>query len=512
VEIKEENNKKKEENNKKEINNKELKENKKEVSFKNIKENKDELKQINEKEKEKEITKSHKDFFANMNSNKKRNVIDTNKPQKLLSMKNFNFKETESKTIESKPNNKNKKIKEKKAIIKKFLGVENRKDMNNNLTSRNKQKKPKYNFDDIPPLDEYKLYLDALFNEKTSNIENFITTMNNYNKGSPLNKNSPNKSKNNINHNYNYTVDNNITDSNIFDVSSNKKSKRNKNKKNNKDKYTNNFLNTLPNTNSLPMTDRISPNSQINLKKNKLKSNRSSGKNKKNYLTIESMSINENENEFEEEINNKFRNQKKNHQRMKSCDDEENTYNKKQLMEIRNTLNKEFYHEQIKSINNNSISARKIRIISKEKLSANRSGKNNGLTINTMPKYKNNNIINQIYVNDKLKNKINSFNINLENAKNKLKDKLISVTNELKAEKLELYTGPINIGCITSKNIDESLNKFINKMKMNGYKYVKIKDYLFKCSKGDISFNVELVKIKGNLLYFLVKMNNNYFY
>jgi hypothetical protein len=260
------------------------------------------------------------------------------------------------------------------------------------------------------------------------------------------------------------------------------------------------------------MTDRISPNSQINLKKNKLKSNRSSGKNKKNYLTIESMSINENENEFEEEINNKFRNQKKNHQRMKSCDDEENTYNKKQLMEIRNTLNKEFYHEQIKSINNNSISARKIRIISKEKLSANRSGKNNGLTINTMPKYKNNNIINQIYVNDKLKNKINSFNINLENAKNKLKDKLISVTNELKAEKLELYTGPINIGCITSKNIDESLNKFINKMKMNVYKYVKIKDYLFKCSKGDISFNVELVKIKGNLLYFLVKMNNNYFY
>ena len=93
-----------------------------------------------------------------------------------------------------------------------------------------------------------------------------------------------------------------------------------------------------------------------------------------------------------------------------------------------------------------------------------------------------------------------------------MKDKLISVTNELKAEKLKYHTGPIDIGCISSKKIDESLNKFINKMKMNGYKYVKIKDYLFKCSKGDIYFNVELVKIKGNLLYFLVKMNNNYFY
>jgi hypothetical protein len=223
------------------------------------------------------------------------------------------------------------------------------------------------------------------------------------------------------------------------------------------------------------------------------------------------MSINGNENEIEDEMNNKFQKQKKNHKRMKSCNDEENIYNKKQLMEIKKTSNKEFYNGKTKStnkfnlLNSNSISARKIRIISKEKLSPTKLRKNNGITINTIPKTKKNNIINQIYVNDKLKKNINSFNINLENAKNKLKDKLISVTDELKAEKLKYYTGPIDIGCISSKKIDESLNKFINKMKMNGYKYVKIKDYLFKCSKGEYTFNVELVKIKGNLIYYLVK-------
>jgi hypothetical protein len=332
--------------------------------------------------------------------------------------------------------------------------------------------------------------------------------MNNYNKGSPLNKNNLSKSKNNINLKNEYTVNFNITDSNFFEDPTIRKTKRSKNKKN-KDKFANNLMNTISNIDSHSKTNKISPKSHINLKKSKMKINKNSEKNKKNYLTLENMS--NNENEFKDEMNNKFQKQKKNHKRMKSCDDEANIYNKKQLMEIKNTSNKEFYNGKTKStnkfnlLNSNSISARKIRIISKEKLSAIKLRKNNGLTINTIPKPKNNNIINQIYVNDKLKNKINSFNINLENAKNKLKDKLISVTNELRAEKLKYYTGPIDIGCISSKKIDESLNKFINKMKMNGYKYVKIKDYLFKCSKGEYSFNVELVKIKGNLIYYLVK-------
>jgi hypothetical protein len=49
------------------------------------------------------------------------------------------------------------------------------------------------------------------------------------------------------------------------------------------------------------------------------------------------------------------------------------------------------------------------------------------------------------------------------------------------------------------------MNDLIYKIKMNGYKYIKIKDYVFKCTKDDICYSIELVKIKGNLLYYLMK-------
>ena len=117
--------------------------------------------------------------------------------------------------------------------------------------------------------------------------------------------------------------------------------------------------------------------------------------------------------------------------------------------------------------------------------------------------------MNQNYLNDKLKNSY-SFNnsyysSNLENCKNKLKDKLISVTDELKSEILKYYVGPINVEYISLKNVNESVSDLIYKIKMNGYKYIKIKDYAFKCTKGDICFSIELVKLKGNLLYYLMK-------
>jgi hypothetical protein len=110
----------------------------------------------------------------------------------------MNIKERLLKIDESKPNIKNIKIKEKKAIIKRFNVLENRKEMNNiSLHRRNKPKKKKYIFDEIP-LDKYKMYLDALFNENNNNNEIYNNTVNNIN--FPLNYYSLNKSKNNINY------------------------------------------------------------------------------------------------------------------------------------------------------------------------------------------------------------------------------------------------------------------------------------------------------------------------
>ena len=429
----------------------------------------------------------------------------------------MNMKERQLKNVESKPNIKNIKIKERKAKIKRFNVLENRKEMNNiSLQGRNKPKKKKYIFDEIP-LETYKMYLDALFNENNSNeIYNNTVNNNNNNKDFPLNYFSLNKSKNNIYYKSNYTIDNNITNSNYFDETTSRKTKKNKNKKNNNisDKFVNNFLNTLSNNESYSKNEKNLITNNSNIKNSVMKNSmiKHNGKKRKKNLMLDYQDSNDNELEG---LWKNYSSQKPNktHKRIKSANNEENLFNSKQIIEIKNNFSKQNYigkNRSINGINNNSISPKKIRIVSKEKNNYNKLGKNNGLNY-SIPKGKNKDkdVINQNYLNDKLKNSY-SFNNsyysnNLENCKNKLKDKLISVTDELKSEILKYYAGPINIECISSKNVDESVSDLIYKIKMNGYKYIKIKDYVFKCTKGDICYSIELVKIKGNLLYYLMK-------
>ena len=81
---------------------------------------------------------------------------------------------------------------------------------------------------------------------------------------------------------------------------------------------------------------------------------------------------------------------------------------------------------------------------------------------------------------------------------------MISVTRELQFE-LKVYDGPINIDCISLKNADESMNDMMNKMIINGYDCLRNKENVIKCNKGKKFVDIELVKIRGNLLYFLIK-------
>ena len=95
------------------------------------------------------------------------------------------------------------------------------------------------------------------------------------------------------------------------------------------------------------------------------------------------------------------------------------------------------------------------------------------------------------------------YYLNFKVFKNKQKEKLI---NEYWLKTVfKVYNGPINVRWIMCKNYDESINNLIDKIKISGYKYNRIKDNLFKCTKGNKSFDIEIVKIKGNLLYYLIK-------
>ena len=105
-------------------------------------------------------------------------------------------------------------------------------------------------------------------------------------------------------------------------------------------------------------------------------------------------------------------------------------------------------------------------------------------------KLRNNNRINHGFCND------------IDYIKLKLKNKLIDITDELQSE-LRYYRGPINIIWVSLLNVEDSMEEFEKKMKKYGFKCKRMPNNRFKCNKGGKIYLVELVKIHGNMLYYL---------
>jgi hypothetical protein len=90
--------------------------------------------------------------------------------------------------------------------------------------------------------------------------------------------------------------------------------------------------------------------------------------------------------------------------------------------------------------------------------------------------------------------------------KSKFKRKLIEINDDL-LDAIYYYNGPIDISCISSKNYLETVEELNKKVLKNGFKCIKNEFNYFKFSNGSISFLVEIVKIKNNMLYYLVLKN-----
>ena len=100
-----------------------------------------------------------------------------------------------------------------------------------------------------------------------------------------------------------------------------------------------------------------------------------------------------------------------------------------------------------------------------------------------------------------------SNNISYSILKNNLKiNRLIkkSVKN-LRIENIRNYFGPIDISLISIKNKEESKDDIIRKMIKNGFKCKIINNNLIKCYEKRRILNIEIVKIRGNLLYYFIK-------
>ena len=112
---------------------------------------------------------------------------------------------------------------------------------------------------------------------------------------------------------------------------------------------------------------------------------------------------------------------------------------------------------------------------------------------------------------------IKKFEDNMaETIKNKLKSKLISVTDDLKnendEEKLKYYIGPIDLSLISLKgNLKDSIEDLKHRFTEKGFVYQENDNENIngiKLIKDDAIYLVEVVKIRNNLLYYLFTKEN----
>ena len=113
---------------------------------------------------------------------------------------------------------------------------------------------------------------------------------------------------------------------------------------------------------------------------------------------------------------------------------------------------------------------------------------------------------------------IKKFDNNIaETVKNKLKSKLISLTDDLKEEddekKLKFYIGPIDLSLISIKgNLKESIEDLKYKIYENDLEYIdnysENNNNQIKFIKNGVIYIAEVVKIRSNLLYYLITKQN----
>ena len=98
--------------------------------------------------------------------------------------------------------------------------------------------------------------------------------------------------------------------------------------------------------------------------------------------------------------------------------------------------------------------------------------------------------------------------------KSKFKIRLIEINDKL-SDAIHYYNGPIDISCISCENYTETVNSLTKRVLKNGYKCIKHENNYFKFTNGINLFFVEIVKIRNNMLYYLVIKNQqilfNYF-
>ena len=109
--------------------------------------------------------------------------------------------------------------------------------------------------------------------------------------------------------------------------------------------------------------------------------------------------------------------------------------------------------------------------------------------------------------------KENKYNLNsslemtgIDAIKSRMKKRLIEINNNL-LDAVDYYNGPIDISCISLKNYNQIEEDLSMRALKNGYKCSKIENNLYTLTNQFNSFSVNIVKIRTNMLYYLIVKN-----
>ena len=91
----------------------------------------------------------------------------------------------------------------------------------------------------------------------------------------------------------------------------------------------------------------------------------------------------------------------------------------------------------------------------------------------------------------------------IEAIKSKMKKKLIEINDKL-IDAINYYNGPIDISCISTKNYSQTVEDLTKRALKNGYQCIKLETNYYKLEKSFNTYFVEIVKIRNNLLYYLI--------
>ena len=74
------------------------------------------------------------------------------------------------------------------------------------------------------------------------------------------------------------------------------------------------------------------------------------------------------------------------------------------------------------------------------------------------------------------------------------------------AKEPTLYEGMVDINCISTFGLRDTINQLINKLKTHNVFYLQVNTYMFRCNQKKTSFDIEICQIYYKVYYYMLRI------